>query len=212
MPSRRSRSRLLVLLLVAVGLAGAAAWRARTLGHLLYHEDPLQKADVIYVLAGMRVERAAEAGELYLEGWAPRILLSRPERDGGERALVARGLAVPSEVEVQHQALVAMGVPPDRIEDVADEQEATASETAELSAAATARGWRRVIVVTSKLHTARARLAFDRRLAGSGITIVMRASRFDPSDIDRWWTHRATLRFVLFESQKLLVYWMGIAA
>jgi uncharacterized SAM-binding protein YcdF (DUF218 family) len=209
--ARRSRSRLFLVALISVALIGVAAWRARTLGHLLYREDPLQKADVIYALAGTRLERVAEAGELYLEGWAPRILLSRPERDGGELALAARGLAVPSDVDVQRQALAAMGVPVGAIEDIAVEQEATAGESAALAAIATSRGWRAAIVVTSKLHTARARLAFDRRLAGTGITLIVRASRYDPSDIDRWWTRRGTLRFVLFESQKMLAYWVGVA-
>ena len=207
---RRSPTRLLVLSLVTVSLAGLAAWQARRLGHLLYYEDPLRKADVIYVLGGTRLERVAEAGELYLEGWAPRILLSRPERDGGERALAARGLPIQTDTDVQRQALVAMGVPAAAVDAVAVEQNATARESAELGEMATVRGWRTVIIVTSKLHTARSRMAISRRLDGTGITIVMRASRFDPSDVDRWWTRRATLRFVLFEVQKLVAYWMGI--
>ena len=31
------------------------------------------------------------------------------------------------------------------------------------------------------------------------------------SDVDRWWTRRATARFVLFEAQKMLAYWIGVA-
>ena len=208
---RRSPTRLLVLSLITVSLAGLAAWQARRLGHLLHVEDPLRKADVIYVLGGARLERVAEAGELYLEGWAPRILLSRPARDGGERALAARGLPIQTEIDVQRQALVAMGVPAAAVDALATEQHATAGESVELRSMATARGWRTVIIVTSKMHTARSRLAIARRLDGTGITIVMRASRFDPADVDRWWTRRATLRFVLFEVQKLVAYWMGIA-
>ena len=37
------------------------------------------------------------------------------------------------------------------------------------------------------------------------------ASRSDESDVDRWWTRRGTLRFVLFESQKMFAYWIGAA-
>ena len=33
---------------------------------------------------------------------------------------------------------------------------------------------------------------------------IVRASRFDRSDVDRWWTNRSTLRFTLFETQRLL--------
>ena len=68
-----------------------------------------------------------------------------------------------------------------------------------------------MIVVTSKQHTRRARLVMRRRLAGTGIDVVMRASRLDTADVDRWWQNRSTLRFTLFESQRLLGYWIGVA-
>lgn len=206
-PSGRRRATGLVLL---IALA-AAAWRSVTLGHLLVHEDSLQKADAIFVLAGMRVERVAEGGELFLEGWAPRLLLSRQERDGGEIALARRGMLVPSEADVQREILVRMGVPATAIDIVGDEQTATAMETDALYRAATAHGWRTVIVVTSKLHTARSAMAMRRRFDGTGVQIVMRGSRYDDSDVDRWWARRGTARFVLFESQKLFAYWIGVA-
>ena len=198
-------------LLVALVALVAGSWRFATLGRLLYREDPLQKADVIFVLAGARIERIAEGGELYLEGWAPRILLSRQETDGGEIALTRRGIPVPSEADVQRDTLIKMGVPPEAIEAVDDEQSATAMETEALHDAASSRGWRTLIVVTSKLHTARAGMAMRRRFEGSGVQVIMRGSRYDASDVDRWWARRGTLRFVLFESQKMFAYWIGAA-
>ena len=66
-------------------------------------------------------------------------------------------------------------------------------------------------MVTQKLHTARARLVFTRRLGDLGVQIIMRASRYDQTDVDRWWDHRVSFRFVLFEVQKMLAYWVGLA-
>jgi hypothetical protein len=50
-----------------------------------------------------------------------------------------------------------------------------------------------------------------RRLDPIGVTVIVRASRFDRSDVDRWWANRSTLRFTLFETQRLIGYWAGIA-
>jgi uncharacterized SAM-binding protein YcdF (DUF218 family) len=211
-PARRPRSaaaRFWFVLLVVLCLA--AAWRVVTLGQLLHHEDPLRKADVILVLAGSRLERAAEAGDLFVEGWAPRILLSRQERDGGEIALARRGIAIWSEIDLQKDSLVKMGVPAEAIEAFATEQAATATESETLHAEATARGWRTIIVVTSKLHTARAGLAMRRRFDGTGVEIIMRGSRYDTMSVDRWWNRRSSFRFVLFETQKMIAYWVGVA-
>src|SRR5262245_2043532 len=92
MPSLRSRQSgrfgalrwLGVALLVAVALGW---WGALNLGRVLYHDDPVEQADAIFVLAGSWLERAAEGGDLYLEGRAPSILLSCELPDGAERAL-----------------------------------------------------------------------------------------------------------------------------
>ena len=211
-PRRRgSSSTRFWLTLIIAGVGVAAAWRIVTLGHLLHHEDPLQKADVIFALAGARLERVAECGDLYLEGWAPRILLSRDARDGGEVALSNRGIAIWSQIDLQRDTLIKLGVPATAIEAVAEEQNATAMESNVLYEIAMARGWRTLIVVTSKLHTARAGLAMRRRFKGTDVQIIMRGSRYDPSDIDYWWSTRGTFRFALFESQKMLAYWIGAA-
>ena len=215
MPSISSRPRgrfrffrwLALALLVAAALAW---WAALSLGRVLYHEDPLQRADAIFVLAGSWLERVAEGGDLYLEGHAPLVVLSRELPDTGEQALRARGIDVPSATDVHVRALTAMGVPRDAIH-VIEPQLATATEAASLRSLAAERRWRTVIVVTQKLHTARARLVFTRRLGDLGVQIIMRASRYDQTDVDRWWDHRVSFRFVLFEGQKMLAYWLGLA-
>ena len=66
-----------------------------------------------------------------------------------------------------------------------------------------------MIVVTSKQHTRRARLVMSRRLNPAGVLVIVRATRYDRSDVDRWWTNRSTVRFTLFETQRLLGYWLG---
>ena len=198
---------ILVLAVVAIG-----GWRLFvSLGHILHSEDPLAKADVIYVLAGSRVTRVAEAAELYREGWAPLILLSRQRSETAEHRLRASGVHIPTETELQRDVLRQMGVPPEHVDEITAEQNATAAEVDELERFALARNWNRIIVVTSKFHTARSAMAMSRRFTPLGKEIIMRASRYDDADIDRWWANRSDLRFVLFESQKMLAYWIGAA-
>ena len=180
------------------------------LGSFLVVEDPLEKADAIFVLGGTRFERPLEAVDLYREGWAPRILLFRIVKDWGEVELIQRGFEFPLESDVQFEALKRMGVDAGAIA-VLGEKDNTKEEGAEIRAQVIANHWTRVIVVTSKQHTRRARLTVSRRLAGTGARVIIRASRYDRTRPERWWRDRPTLRFTLFESQRLLGYWIGVA-
>jgi uncharacterized SAM-binding protein YcdF (DUF218 family) len=200
------RTVLALLLLAAAGVA----WLLIYGGRYLQHEDPLQKSDVIFVLAGTRVERLLEGYQLYMEGYAPLILLSPGRREPGEAMLKARGIRFPSEEETGRDVLMQLGVPPGAILANDSSVDNTAQEANLLRATVLSHGWKRVIVVTSKLHTRRSAFAFRRGLDGTGATVVMRASRFDPADPARWWRTRPDVRFVLSEWQKLIVYRLGI--
>jgi len=192
----------IVLILVAVAAPRLGAW--------LVVEDPLQKADAIFVLGGTMFERPLEAVDLYHAGWAPRILLFRQMPDAGEEPLIERGVTFLREIDIQVDVLVKLGVPRSGIE-IRPPQNSTRDEADDLLAAVVANRWTRVIVVTSKQHTRRARLVMNRRLAGTGAHVMLRASRYDRSDVDGWWRNRSTLRFTLFETQRLIAYWLGIA-
>jgi uncharacterized SAM-binding protein YcdF (DUF218 family) len=195
---------------VAAPLLLLAAFAFPRLGGWLVVQDPLQEADAIFVLGGTRFERPLEAVDLYNERWAPRILLMRQISDWGEVTLMERGVPYQREIDVQVDVLTRLGVPAAAIE-ILGEQDSTAQEADTLLAVAGRHGWRRIIVVTGKQHTRRARLVLRRRLAGTGIEVIVRPTRYDRSDTEHWWRNRSTLRFTLFETQRYAAYLLGIA-
>ena len=155
-------------------------------------------------------ERQMEAVDLFKEGWAPKIYVLRELSDWGEAELMKRGVPYTRLVDLQIATMNTLGVPRDRIE-ILDAAGSTAEEAQHVLRLATEQRFTKLIIVTSKQHTRRARLVMNRRLQPAGITVIMRASRYDRSNIPRWWTERATLRFTLFETQRLFGYWIGAA-
>ena len=201
------RRTLLLFLLVA---AGASAWLLFYGGRYLHHDDPLQKADAVFVLGGARVERWLEAYDLYKEGYAPLIMLSPERAEAAETLIRSRGVRFPSTPELQHAALVQLGVPPSAIWMPGGWVDNTAQEANLLRTSVQARGWKRLIVVTSKYHTRRAGFAVRRALAGTGCETIIRGTRYDPWNPDRWWRSRADIRYGAFEWIKLVLYRLGL--
>lgn len=191
-----------VLILTLVALPPLGPW--------LVVQDPLAESDAIVVLGGTMYERQLEAVDLYKEGWAPRIYLFRELIDWGELALIERGIPYTSVIDVQIEAMLRLGVPRDAIE-ILDRADSTAQEADYVRRLVAEQKMSRIIVVSSKQHTRRARLVMRRKLADTPTDVVIRPSRYDRSNVERWWTERATLRFTLFEAQRLLGYWIGLA-
>lgn len=191
-----------ILIIAALLVPRAGAW--------LVVADPLQKADAIVVLGGTTYERQLEAIDLLNEGWAPRIYLFREIADWGERELMARGVDYLRPIDIQIDAMTKLGVPRASIS-VLDQANSTAEESTHVLQLVTREKYSRVIIVTSKQHTRRARLVMRRRLDDAGVQVIVRPSRYDLSEVDRWWANRSTLRFTLFETQRLLGYWIGLA-
>lgn len=212
-PRRASRRRALLRAVVLLGLlALAGAFTVPRLASFLLCEDPLAPADAIVVLAGARADRWLEAIDLYRESYAPRIVVSQGEPDGAERALRARGIELPSQVDVIRRVMGELGLSGDAVSVLPGEPASTAEEAVLVRDVAEEAGWRRVLLVTSKLHTRRARLAFRRELAGTGIVVMVRASRYDDTDVAHWWRRRRDLRDTLLETLKLAAYALGLGA
>ena len=198
------------LLVAAAALLASGLYGCVRLGPFLAREDTLIKADAIFLFAGSQAERPLEAVDLFNAGYAPVIVLTRPTEEHAVEELARRGIVLPTRFSLMRDVLQKLGIPdsavivPDRVHDN------TAQEAQSLREVAVARGWRRVILVSSKYHLRRVRMASRRALRGTGVEIVLRASRYDPSTPERWWRRRADLRQILWELPKLLGYAAGV--
>ena len=204
---KRHLTRAAVVLAVLLIIGSIAFSR---LGAFLVVVDPLEKADAIIVLGGTMYERQLEAVDLYKAGMAPRICLFREIADYGERELIARGVPYLRSIDVQIEAMEKLSVPRSAIT-ILDQADSTADEASHLLELVKKDHLSRIIIVTSKQHTRRARLVMRRRLTPAGVTVMVRPTSYDKSEVDHWWRELATLRFTLFESQRLLLYWIGAA-
>jgi uncharacterized SAM-binding protein YcdF (DUF218 family) len=198
-------------LIVLAGIAvSAAAWILLEGGRYLQHEDPLKHADAVFVLAGARLERALEAVDLYQAGYAPLIVLSPGRGEAVEPIARARGIRLPNETEQLRDALVGAGIPREAFLIGNGRVDNTAAEGSMIRGLAADRRWRTLIVVTSKYHTRRGGYAMRRALDGTPVEVIMRASRYDPSDPAGWWRHRRDIRWLAEEWPKLLAYRLGL--
>lgn len=211
-PARSGGKLRRVLAITLLVLAAIGAYAFVNLGTFLASEDHLAKADAIFVLAGSELDRPLEGADLYLEGYAPRLVLSRERLEPAFAVVERRGVRMSSLAERARDVVIELGVPrtaivmPDRLHD------STAAEAITLRQLARANSWKRVIVVTSKFHLRRARFAMDRELEGSGVEVRMRASRYDTARPERWWRQRGDVRDILSEVPKFAAYALGLGA
>jgi len=193
---------LVIVVLLTAGILGA--------GRLVTSEDPLQHADAIYVLGGSWVQRSLEAADLYKEGYAPHIVISRGLTEDGEFELARRGIHVTGPAELGRNIMVdALKIPQRAVDLLPDEVDNTAQEADAIKGVAAARHWQRIIFITAPASTRRAGFAMRRALS-PGVEVVIRAPRVDRFPVSGWWRQRAHFRTVFYEFPKLVAYWFGL--
>jgi uncharacterized SAM-binding protein YcdF (DUF218 family) len=193
---------LFVLLVLAAGVAGfrgAARWLAR--------EDPLSKADVIFVLSGGLSYRAEEAAALFKTGYAREVWLSRPVSPSDK--LIKLGIHYVGEEEYNTEILIHEGVPAKVIQVLPDTVVDTEQEVAEAVEGMRRSGMTKVIIVTSPLHARRVRALWN-KLAGKDLQLLVHAAPGDPADIDHWWRNTHDVSSVVHETVGLLNVWAGL--
>jgi uncharacterized SAM-binding protein YcdF (DUF218 family) len=202
----RRRSRLVAVLLVGVAaLVLALAVAVPRLGAWLVVADPLERSDAIFVLDGRTPSREVEAVALYHRGLAPYIGLSLardPQR-------VARRVArMPPPQEAARGILTTLGVPEGAILLMTKEVTNTEEELAAIAEMAHARGFRRVILVSSPSHTRRIRMMWD---AGHerALPALVHPNGYDAFDGRRWWRARRSLEEVLHEVGAIVNFKLG---
>jgi uncharacterized SAM-binding protein YcdF (DUF218 family) len=197
-PKRRSRW-LLAALLPAILILTLLAFRQQALdglGEFLVVSDPLEHADLIYVLAGdfwgSRVLLGANLGS---KGWAPKVIMSGGLYTGGGYVNRYQGdLAV--DFAVQH------GYPRGLFISIPLELQSTIDEARAMGPVFHRLGARRVLLVTSNFHSRRAAQAF--RLFLPEFEFRMEGSPDHTFEPHAWWKTPQQRHLLFAEYQKLV--------
>lgn len=200
------RSRRSFVIITLIGLGGVLAVSGLLLfaSRWLPDSDVATSSDAIVVLAGDS-RRTLYAADLYQQGLAPQVLISRPIRGVRERILRDLGIALPDAEEYERMILLQRGVPMKAIEIFGMGSISTFEEGRVL-------GQRyfgqtpRLLVVTSPYHVRRARMILEHALPGASIYVVATPYEQFP---DRWWTSQDAARDLLLEITKIVFYVSG---
>ena len=197
-----------VFLSAAVVAAGIAiiALLGRNLGRWLVVNEPLEKADAILVLSGGLPERALEAARIYKQGYAKEVWLTHATEPGA--TLEKYGVGYTGEEVYDKRLLMHEGVPESAIRVLEPPVLNTADEVNVAAGELRGKPQRKIIIVTSKVHTRRARTTW-KRVAGSDGTAIVRAASDDQFDAGRWWQTTTGALDVLREVLGLVNTWAG---
>jgi uncharacterized SAM-binding protein YcdF (DUF218 family) len=172
-------------------------------GNFLVIQDRLEPSDIIFVLNGDVATRPFQAAKLWKEELAPKVVIVR----AGNSLAVNMDIAT-NVTDTSIAMMKKAGIPAATIVQLPFPSGVTSTfdESRALRSYAQQNSLRRIIVVTSSIHTRRARWIIRRALAGLPLKIMMSPS-FDPRYTPRnWW--RQEDGFIGYQNEYLkLVYY-----
>jgi uncharacterized SAM-binding protein YcdF (DUF218 family) len=198
-----------ILIFAAASLLAAAIAGAVVVVYVadwLVRSDALESADAIVVLAGAP-ERPLYAADLYRQRYAAKVLVSRPAPHSSQPLLTRYGIEMQREEDLNVAVLRAKEVPDSAIELFGAGSRSTVDEMETLKARFAASP-ARLLIVTSALHTRRARLIARRTFDGTGIVPIVVATPYEQLP-QRWWADQETARRVVLEVMKTGFYLIG---
>lgn len=189
--------------MVIITLAALAAMFVLASSWLL-QSDEVRPADAIVVLAG-DARRTRHAADLFRRGFAPRILISKPERTGREKMFDGMEIPFPRAEQLDMEVLRKTGVPAGSIAFFGEGSVSTFDEALALQRLFAGKA-KRLLVVTSPYHVRRARLILADALPDTVLNVVATPYEEFP---ERWWTSQDAARDLLLEAAKLCFYVVG---
>lgn len=190
-PRRRRRFRIRAILIVALAVTFILcfAWRQLLVGYafLFRANDPVP-SDVLVVLTGGEYDRAVQAAELYRRGFGPIILICSD-----------------SDTKTNIRDMVNAGVPAEAIRTLGAVSN-THGEAVQVRDYLEASPVRRITVVTTAYHSARARWVFRRVLRPSGVEVHAAATEDARFTESTWYQSTAGRRAYLRELFKTIYY------
>jgi uncharacterized SAM-binding protein YcdF (DUF218 family) len=198
--------------LVALALLAVAVHRPalRAAVRVLVVDEAGRPADAIVVVAGATPSREARAAALFRDGLAPQVLVSRQFVPKRVQELLAMGIRAHDFQGESVLALEKYGVPRRAIVTLDLPVEITETELRAVAAAAKARGWHRVTLVTSAFHARRVKTIWCRE-AGSAVEASVAVVEDECSTSEAWWRRRRCSEAVLHEYLGLLALYLHVS-
>lgn len=176
---------------------------------LVVDEEPVASDVIVVLYTGVEYyPRLIQAAELYKQGYAPKVVINGNRKTDVLRELEVRGFEPCCPwYEDSVRILGILGVPrksvvPINAEDAYD----TVSEAEVVGGELVRRGYRTVMVTSSKSHTRRAGFIW-RKMYEDQLTVCVVAARTDPYDSAGWWKQGRQIRWVLAEYGAWGYYW-----
>lgn len=189
---------LLILVLTAFALIFLGKW--------LHAADQPARVDAMIVLAGAP-ERAMYAADLFRQGYAPVVYVSRPARERGHRKLEEFGILLPTEEYVNRTILNRRGVADTHIQIFSIGSVSTVDE-ARAARVALPETTKAIMIVTSPYHARRVKMVFGDVFADSGVAVRVVANPYESFPV-RWWTDQDAARQTILELLKIVFYQTG---
>lgn len=174
-----------------------------TAGWWLRMDDQPRKADAIVILAG-DPRRAIYAADLYRQGLAPAIYVSRPVHEPPQ-ALCDLGFDCPRQEDQMLRVLAAMGVPLEAVRVYGNSLMSTVEEGESLARELGPEP-KTLLVVTSPYHCRRAKMVLSGILRQHELIMPLTPyERFDKI----WWRHQGSASAVVSEVAKFVFHYLG---
>jgi len=161
------------------------------LHNILVASDNPEKADAILILSGGSVNRESEGARLFHEGYSDKIILTGAIRPSGELSS-----------DIMKANLIKLGVPEEVIYSY-KYVTSTREEALKSIDILNHLNVKKLILVTNKSHSARAKWIFKRILKEENIQVISCPVRTDTFERD-WWKKRSTRRAAFLESIKFI--------
>lgn len=172
-------------------------------GLWLRMNDEPRPSDAIVILAG-DVRRAVHAADLYQQGLAPLVYVSRPRHDPPQ-ALCDLGFDCPRQEDQMLRVLALKGVPAEAVRLYGQDLMSTAEEGERLEREL-GPGRKTLLVVTSPYHCRRAKLILSGILRGR--ELIMSPTPHERFD-EKWWAHQGSANAVVGEVAKFVFHFLG---
>lgn len=167
----------------------------------------IKKSDAVVVLGGASPSRVLGAVDIYNKGLASNIIITRGGKPEGKDFLTSRNIDFPEEADINLSVLNSLGIKSKNVYLLPGRVYGTLEEAIAIKNFAKKKGFKSLIITTSKSHTKRSSIIFNNVFKNSGIKIYINPTSYDSFDPENLEKNQNHWKNVILEYQKIFYYY-----